>query len=55
LSAIESGHGRKERKTEGMDAQRGYVPDDDKNFSPESLDLLKTASHHVLFLIKEEN
>lgn len=36
-----------------MNAKRGYVPDDDRNFSTESLELLKTASRHVLFLINE--
>ena len=36
-----------------MNAKRGYVPDDDRNFSTASLELLKTASRHVLFLINE--
>ena len=30
-----------------MDAKRGYVPEDDYNFSPESIEKMKTASRHV--------
>ena len=33
------------------DAKRGYVPDDDRNFSPEELAVLKTASRHVCWLM----
>jgi hypothetical protein len=36
-----------------MIAKRGCVPEDERNFSPESLELLKTASGHVLYLINE--
>ena len=35
------------------DAKRGYVPEDDRNFSPEAMKLLRTASRHVSFLINE--
>ncbi len=35
------------------DARRGYVPEDDRNFSPEALKLLQTASRHVSYLINE--
>ena len=36
-----------------MNAKRGYVPEDERNFSPEALSTLKTASRHVAFLIDE--
>ena len=36
-----------------MDAKRGYVPEDDKNFSPDEIAKLKTASRHVNYLINE--
>ena len=36
-----------------MDAKRGFVPEDEKNFSPGSLETMKTASRHVFFLINE--
>ena len=36
-----------------MDAKRGYVPEDDYNFSPESIEKMKTASRHVLYLLNE--
>lgn len=36
-----------------MDAKRGYVPEDDNNFSPDSLLLLRRASAHVVYLINE--
>lgn len=36
-----------------MDAKRGYVPEDDRNFSPDEIAKLKTASRHVNYLIKE--
>ena len=35
------------------DAKRGYVPDDDRNFLPEALAVLKTASRHVCWLMDE--
>ena len=34
-------------------ARRGYVPDDERNFSPESIEKLQVASRHVLYLINE--
>lgn len=36
-----------------MDAKRGYVPEDDKNFSPDAIAKMKTASRHVNYLINE--
>ena len=36
-----------------MDAKRGFVPEDERNFSPEALQLLRTASRHVCYLINE--
>ena len=36
-----------------MDAKRGYVPEDDKNISPDEIAKLKTASRHVNYLINE--
>jgi len=36
-----------------MDARRGYVPEDDQNFSPEALAVMRTASRHVYYLINE--
>ena len=34
-------------------ARRGYVPDDERNFCPESIEKLRVASRHVLYLINE--
>ena len=36
-----------------MNAKRGYVPEDERNFSPEAVSVLRTASKHVLYLINE--
>ena len=36
-----------------MNAKRGYVPEDEKNFSPVALEKMRTASRHVRFLINE--
>ena len=36
-----------------MNSKRGYVPEDDKYFSPESISKLQTASRHVQYLINE--
>ena len=36
-----------------MNAKRGYVPEDERNFAPEALAGLRTASRQVLFLINE--
>ncbi len=32
-----------------MDAKRGYVPEDDRNFSHEAIEKLKIASRHIMF------
>ncbi len=36
-----------------MNAKRGYVPEDERNFSPEALETLRTASRHIHYLINE--
>ena len=36
-----------------MDAKRGYVPEDEHNFSLEAITKMKTASRHVLYLLDE--
>ena len=36
-----------------MDAKRGFVPEDVKNFSPQALEILRTASRHVCYLVNE--
>ncbi len=36
-----------------MDAKRGYMPEDDRNFSQEAIEKLKVASRHVRYLINE--
>lgn len=36
-----------------MDAKRGYVPEDELNFSLEAITKMKTASRHVLYLLDE--
>ena len=36
-----------------MDAKRGFVPEDAKNFSPQALEIMRTASRHVCYLINE--
>ena len=36
-----------------MNAKRGYVPEDERNFSPAALEKLRTASRHVEYLINE--
>ena len=36
-----------------MNARRGYVPEDDRNFSPSALETLRTASRHIGYLINE--
>ena len=36
-----------------MNAKRGYVPEDERNFSPEAVEKMKIASHHILYLINE--
>lgn len=34
-------------------AKRGYVPEDERNFSPSAMMVLRTASGHVEYLINE--
>ena len=36
-----------------MDAKRGFVPEDERNFSPEAISTLRSASRHILYLINE--
>ena len=36
-----------------MDAKRGSVPEDERYFSPEALQLLRTAARHIRYLINE--
>lgn len=36
-----------------MDAKRGFVPEDEKNFSAFALETLRTASRHIGYLINE--
>ena len=36
-----------------MDAKRGFVPEDERNFSPEALKIMMTASRHVRYLVNE--
>ena len=36
-----------------MNAKRGFVPEDEKNFSVEALQLMRTASRHICYLINE--
>ena len=34
-------------------AKRGYVPEEERNFSPSAMKVLRTASGHVEYLINE--
>lgn len=36
-----------------MDAKRGFVPEDVKNFSPQALEIMRTASRHICYLANE--
>ena len=36
-----------------MNAKRGYVPEDERNFSPAALETMRTASRHINYLINE--
>lgn len=36
-----------------MNAKRGFVPEDVRNFSPEAIALMRTASRHICYLINE--
>ena len=37
-----------------MNAKRGYVPEDERNFAPEAIHTMQTASRHVRYLINED-
>ncbi len=36
-----------------MNAKRGYVPEDDRNFSADAIEVLRKASRHIRYLINE--
>ena len=36
-----------------MNAKRGYVPEDERNFSPDAIKRMKNASRHIRYLINE--
>ena len=36
-----------------MNAKRGYVPEDERNFSPGAMETMKKASRHVCYLLDE--
>ena len=36
-----------------MDAKRGYVPEDERNFSSEAIEIMRTASRHIRYLLDE--
>ena len=36
-----------------MNAKRGYVPEDERNFSPAAIQIMKTASRHICYLLNE--
>ena len=36
-----------------MNAKRGYVPEDERNFSPNAIKRMKNASRHIRYLINE--
>lgn len=36
-----------------MNAKRGFVPEDERNFSPQALEKMRTASRHVCYLVNE--
>ena len=36
-----------------MNAKRGYVPEDERNFSASAVETLRTASRHICYLINE--
>ena len=36
-----------------MNAKRGFVPEDVRNFSPEAVVIMKTASRHICYLLDE--
>ncbi len=36
-----------------MNARRGYMPEDERNFTPSAIETMRTASRHIGFLINE--
>jgi hypothetical protein len=44
---------KKYRRVEAMNAKRGFMPEDEQNFSPKAITILKKASRHILYLINE--
>ena len=36
-----------------MNAKRGYLPEDERNFSPAAIQITKTASRHICYLLNE--
>ena len=36
-----------------MNAKRGYVPEDEQNFSPAAIEKMRTAARHICYLINE--
>ncbi len=36
-----------------MNAKRGYLPEDERNFSPAAIPIMKTASRHICYLLDE--
>ena len=36
-----------------MNAKRGYVPEDEQNFSTAAIEKMRTASRHIRYLINE--
>ncbi len=36
-----------------MNAKRGYLPEDERNFSPAAIEIMKTASRHICYLLNE--
>ena len=36
-----------------MNAKRGYLPEDERNFSPAAIQTMKTASRHICYLLNE--
>ncbi|MBP5706894.1 MAG: DUF434 domain-containing protein, partial [Spirochaetales bacterium] len=37
-----------------MNAKRGYLPEDERNFSPAAVEKMRAASRHILYLINED-
>ncbi len=36
-----------------MNAKRGYLPEDERNFSPAAIPIMKTASQHICYLLNK--